>query len=110
MIHICHAADSGTIAAVLHKYNAAVRKGLEMSLPIAERLGLPDPFEDRAWFTLFVLVVRLRGAQGRNRPYLYRQHLDSFADVLQQVDGGEVLFHPDDMESELLCPEEAEAV
>ena len=92
MIHICHAADSGTIRAVLHKYNAAVWQGLRMSRPTAARLGLPDPFEDTAWFTLFILVVRLRGAQGRNRPYLYRQHVDLYGEALQKVHGGEVLF------------------
>lgn len=109
MIHICHAADSGTIPAVLHKYNAAVWQGLRKSRPIAARLGLPDPFEDPTWFTLFILVVHLRGAQGRNRPFLYRQHVDSLGYALQQVHRGEVLFGPESLKSEPLVPEDTAA-
>jgi hypothetical protein len=69
---------------------------------------LPDPFADPAWFTLFILVVRLRGAEGRNRPYLYRQHVESFGKALEQVHGGKMLFDPRDIGSELLRPDDPE--
>lgn len=107
MIHICHAANSGTIPAVLHKYNAALWQGLRMSRPIAARLGLLDPFEDPTWFTLFVLVVHRRGVQGRNQPYLYRQHVNSFGVALQRVNRGDALFNPDVLMGEPLIRDEA---
>lgn len=109
MIHICHAANSGTIPALLRKYNVAVKKALRKSLQMADPLGLPCPFQDSAWFTLFVLVLRQRGQEGHNRPYLYRQHIASYGQALGQVQQGQVLFDPQSIESELLAPQEGEA-
>jgi hypothetical protein len=108
MLHICHAADCGTIPGVLRRYNAALRQALRISRQIFAPRGLPDPFQDPAWFTLFVLVARVRGAERRNGACLYRAHLDSYGEALRRVHGGEVLFDLQEIESVPLCLEEAE--
>lgn len=109
MLHILHAANAATVPSVLRKYNAAVWQGLRLSSPVAARLGLPDPYNDDAWFTLFILVIRQRGREGRNRPILYYQHAERFGSALRRVAEGEPLFVMDRLQHDVILDGEAPA-
>ena len=87
----------------LRKYNAAVWQGLRQSRPVAARLGLRDPLDDDAWFTLFILVVRQRGREGGNRPFLCHQQVERFGTALAHVAQGQTLFLPEHLQCEELA-------
>jgi hypothetical protein len=99
MIHILHGANKATVAAVLKKYNFAVRQALRRCLPSVEEHHIRHPFEDNRWFTLFIFVVRRRGKAHVNRPALYYQHFDHFGTALRRADAGEDLFKEDELQS-----------
>jgi hypothetical protein len=105
MLHICHAADNGTIPALLPKYNAAIRQAIRLARPAAERLDLRDPLLDPCWFEFFVLVVRQRGEAGGNRPALYHQAVRPFREGLSAVEAGEALFRQELLQELSLTPE-----
>jgi hypothetical protein len=75
-----------------NKYNAAIWQSHRKSRPIAARLGLADPLDDLAWFTLFILAVRQRGRSGGNGPLLYHQHVEGLGEALPRVARGDRLF------------------
>lgn len=95
MLHICHAADSGTIPGLLAKYNAALKQAIRLSRPAAAQLGLRSLEDDPCWFALFVLVVRQRGRAGGDQPILYNQVVTPFGATGARVEAGEALFRPD---------------
>jgi hypothetical protein len=97
MLHLFHAAKSGTIPSVLTKYNAAMpqairraREAIRRAREATTRDPLPDLAADRSWFSLFILVVRQRG--DGNRPALYHHGVTSFGAWLTRIEAGEVGF------------------
>ena len=82
MFHICHAADNGTIKAVLEKYNAGFAKAIARATKDAVALGVTLDHNEANWFALYILVVRVR--HEANQPFLRVwstfdvKHLESF--------------------------------
>ena len=73
ILHILHAANAGTLEAVLQKYRAALTRALE----------LPNIQQPSCWFILFILVVYQRGQQRQIAPVLRHLGLDNFGPELQ---------------------------
>lgn len=90
IVHILQAANRGSIPEVLGKYNIGLWQATRLSLEQAGLLLVRDPLADPVWFTLFILVVRLR--HEAKRPFLYHQHLDDFGETLRRAENGEPLF------------------
>ncbi len=82
LLHILHAADAGTLDALLQKYRVALTGALGASRKALELLKTRP---QSCWFTLFILVVRCRGQQGQNRPFLYSLTLDQFGPGLENA-------------------------
>jgi hypothetical protein len=69
MFHICHAANRGTLLAVLEKYNAGFSRALAKSRADAATLGINLDQNEQCWFALYILVVNDRNH--RNQPFLH---------------------------------------
>ncbi|HVC95913.1 MAG TPA: hypothetical protein VND64_19645 [Pirellulales bacterium] len=105
MLHICHAANRRTVNSVLKKYNDALYAALTKARQYATEHKLQWPLDDASWFTLFIFVVRKRGRDGGNRPWLCEQRCGQFGKVLDRVARGEMVFQ----ETLLECDEVARA-
>jgi hypothetical protein len=98
MLHICHAADAGTVPSVLEKYNMAMPHAVRRAREAAARNDLPDIASDRSWFSLFVLVIRRRGREGGDRPVLLHQGLGPIGGWLARAEAGAAVFREDLLE------------
>lgn len=68
MFHICHAADSGTLPALIKKYNLALR----FAIARIEELGqVREPFD---WLDLYVLVLYERNPGGQPAIHRFSPH------------------------------------
>jgi len=57
MFHICHAADCGTLPAVLEKYNAGFTNAHARSLADAAKLGVDLNHNERCWLLKYFLEL-----------------------------------------------------
>jgi hypothetical protein len=80
MFHICHAADRGTLPAVLEKYNAGFTNAHARSLTDAATLGVDLSHNERCWFALYILVVNDRNHA--NQPFLHSYAAPSLTALL----------------------------
>lgn len=80
MFHICHAANRGTLPAVLEKYNAGLTRARTRSLADATALGADLSHNERCWFALYILVVNDRNHA--NQPYLHSYVAPSLSALL----------------------------
>lgn len=91
MLHMCHAANSGTVRAVLAKYDAALRRAVEdaradddFSAATASRVV--------GWFEFLLLIGHQRGKVGEDRPCLYHLSFVTLEHAARAVLAGESAF------------------
>lgn len=88
MVHICHAANAGTVQAVLAKYNAGLKRAVEKVL-VEQDPGAGSPWDaDICWFEFLLLIAHQRGKIGGGRPCLYRLSFGSLSEAVRAVLAG----------------------
>jgi hypothetical protein len=92
MVHICHAANTGTIRAVLAKYDAGLKRAVE-NVRAEQTPGAESPWEaDTCWFEFLLLIAHQRGKIGGDRPCLYRLAFTNLCEAVRKVLAGEGVF------------------
>lgn len=87
-VHLLQARDHGTFPALIARYN----EGFKIALRDARKdYGYANVSADRAWFSLFVLVMCDRCEAG-DPARLHFMELGSLAQAVQTVDGGGEVF------------------
>lgn len=97
MVHICHAANAGTIRAVLAKYDAGLKRAIE-NVRAEESPGAGSPWESgTCWFEFLLLVAHQRGKIGGGRACLYRLSFATFGSVARAALAGESVFQKEQL-------------
>lgn len=92
MVHICHAANAGTLRAVLAKYDAGLKRAVENVLA-EQNPGARSPWDaDTCWFEFLLLIAHQRGKIGGDRPCFYHLSFDSLGEAARAVLAGEEVF------------------
>lgn len=89
MLHICQAANAGTLPALVKKYDAAMRRALvSASATVGDTAAAHSQKEaSEPWFILLILVLRQRGkANAAQGPRLYIGKWDGVGWTLQGSD------------------------